>query len=34
MMPSRLNGAFPEGATPRRVGLREAIEETRLFLAS
>jgi ATP-dependent DNA helicase DinG len=34
MMPSRLNGAFPEGATPRRVGLKEAIEETRAFLGA
>jgi ATP-dependent DNA helicase DinG len=33
MMPSRLAGAFPEGVTLRRVGLAEAIAETRVFLA-
>ncbi|MEA2756606.1 MAG: ATP-dependent helicase DinG [Aliidongia sp.] len=33
MMPSRLAGAFPEGVTLRRVGLAEAIAETREFLA-
>jgi len=32
-MPSRLLGAFPEGTSPRRVGLAEAIAETRAFLA-
>jgi ATP-dependent DNA helicase DinG len=33
MMPSRLLGAFPEGVEARRVGLAEAIAETRDFLA-
>ena len=33
MMPSRLAGAFPEGVELRRVGLAEAIAETRRFLA-
>ncbi len=33
MMPSRLFGAFPEGVTPQRVGLAEAIAESRAFLA-
>jgi ATP-dependent DNA helicase DinG len=33
MMPSRLFGAFPEGVDVRRVGLREAVETTRAFLA-
>ncbi len=33
MMPSRLFGAFPEGVTVRRVGLAEAVETTRTFLA-
>ncbi|MCW2247234.1 ATP-dependent DNA helicase DinG [Azospirillum fermentarium] len=32
MMPSRLFGAFPEGVEVRRVGLREAVAETRGFL--
>jgi ATP-dependent DNA helicase DinG len=32
MMPSRLAGAFPEGVELRRVGLAEAISETRNFL--
>jgi len=32
MMPSRLYGAFPEGVDIRRVGLKEAVEETKLFL--
>jgi ATP-dependent DNA helicase DinG len=32
MMPSRLAGAFPEGVELRRVGLAEAIAETRRFL--
>jgi ATP-dependent DNA helicase DinG len=32
MMPSRLAGAFPEGVELRRVGLAEAISETRRFL--
>ncbi len=34
MMPSRLMGAFPDGVTPRRVGLAEAASETRIFLES
>ncbi len=34
MMPSRLAGAFPEGAELRRGGLAEAVAETRSFLAS
>lgn len=33
MMPSRLCGAFPEGVTVERVGLREAVAVTRDFLA-
>ncbi len=32
--PSRLLSAFPPGVAPRRVGLAEAIEETRAFLAA
>jgi ATP-dependent DNA helicase DinG len=32
MMPSRLLGAFPEGVEARRVGLAEAVGETRGFL--
>lgn len=32
MMPSRLAGAFPDGVEVRRVGIREAVEETRNFL--
>ncbi len=32
MMPSRLAGAFPEGAAPQRVGLAEAVAEVRRFL--
>jgi ATP-dependent DNA helicase DinG len=32
LMPSRLNGAFPSGVVPRRVGLAEAIAETADFL--
>ena len=32
MMPSRLLSAFPDGAAPRRVGLSEAVAETRAFL--
>jgi ATP-dependent DNA helicase DinG len=32
MMPSRLAGAFPEGAEPRRIGLKQAIDEMRAFL--
>jgi ATP-dependent DNA helicase DinG len=32
MMPSRLAGAFPEGAELRRVGLAEAVAETKAFL--
>lgn len=31
-MPSRLNGAFPEGVEIERVGLAEAIEKTKAFL--
>jgi ATP-dependent DNA helicase DinG len=33
MMPSRLNGAFPDGVTPLRVGLAQAVTEVRDFLA-
>jgi ATP-dependent DNA helicase DinG len=33
MMPSRLAGAFPEGAQPRRVGLAEAVTEVGAFLS-
>jgi ATP-dependent DNA helicase DinG len=33
MMPSRLFGAFPEGVVPQRVGLRQAVEGVRGFLA-
>jgi ATP-dependent DNA helicase DinG len=33
MMPSRLAGAFPPGVQPRRVGLAEAVRETKAFLA-
>jgi ATP-dependent DNA helicase DinG len=33
LTPTRLFGAFPPGATPRRVGLAEAVAETRAFLA-
>lgn len=33
MMPSRLSGAFPAGVEMRRVGLAEAVDETRRFLA-
>jgi ATP-dependent DNA helicase DinG len=32
MMPSRLHGAFPDGAEVRKVGLAEAVRETRAFL--
>jgi ATP-dependent DNA helicase DinG len=32
MMPSRLSGAFPAGVEMRRVGLAEAVEETKRFL--
>ncbi len=32
MMPSRLAGAFPEAAQPRRVGLAEAVAEVGAFL--
>jgi len=31
-MPSRLLGAFPEDVNVQRVGMREAIEQTRTFL--
>ena len=34
MMPSRLAGAFPEGVELRRVGLAEAISQTRRFLTA
>jgi ATP-dependent DNA helicase DinG len=33
LMPSRLAGAFPPGVEIRRVGLKEAIQQTREFLA-
>ncbi|MEI8393356.1 MAG: ATP-dependent DNA helicase [Rhodospirillaceae bacterium] len=33
LMPSRLNGAFPEGVAVQRVGLAEAVRITREFLA-
>lgn len=33
MMPSRLQGAFPEGVEVRKVGLKEAVAVTREFLA-
>jgi ATP-dependent DNA helicase DinG len=33
MMPSRLASAFPDGVELRRVGLAEAVRETRAFLA-
>lgn len=33
MTPLALFGAFPEGVTPARVGLREAVEGVRRFLA-
>lgn len=33
LMPSRLMGAFPEGVTPLRLGLSDAIKETKYFLA-
>jgi ATP-dependent DNA helicase DinG len=32
MMPSRLAGAFPDGVEVQRVGLAEAIAETKAFL--
>ena len=32
MMPSRLSGAFPDGVLVHRLGLAEAIAETRAFL--
>jgi len=34
MMPSRLSGAFPAGVEIRRVGLAEAVAQTREFLGS
>jgi ATP-dependent DNA helicase DinG len=34
MMPSRLSGAFPAGVDMRRVGLAEAVEETKRFLTT
>jgi ATP-dependent DNA helicase DinG len=33
IMPSRLKGAFPEGVELKRVGLAEAVAETKAFLA-
>ena len=33
MMPTRLLGAFPEAVEVRRLGLAEAVAETRDFLA-
>jgi ATP-dependent DNA helicase DinG len=33
-LPSRLLGAFPEGVEIRRVGIKEAVEETAAFLSS
>src|SRR3546814_9833466 len=33
MMPSRLAGAFPEGVAMERLGLADALRETRSFLA-
>jgi ATP-dependent DNA helicase DinG len=33
MMPSRLKGAFPGGVELKRVGLAEAVAETRGFLS-
>ena len=33
MMPSRLKGALPEGVELKRVGLAEAVAETKAFLA-
>lgn len=33
MMPSRLAGAFPDGVEVRRVGLAEAVAETKAFLS-
>ncbi|MFB3050335.1 MAG: hypothetical protein ACE1Z9_09330 [Acidimicrobiia bacterium] len=32
-LPTRLTGAFPDGVEVRRVGLAEAVRETRAFLA-
>ena len=34
MMPSRLAGAFPPGVTVQRVGLAEAVRQTREFLSA
>lgn len=34
MMPSRLGGAFPPGVAVQRVGLAEAVRETRAFLSA
>jgi ATP-dependent DNA helicase DinG len=34
LMPSRLAGAFPDGVTLQRVGLQDAIAQTRMFLRS
>jgi ATP-dependent DNA helicase DinG len=33
MLPSRLLGAFPDGVEVRRVGLKEALAETRDLLS-
>jgi ATP-dependent DNA helicase DinG len=33
-IPSRLAGAFPDGAAPRRVGLARAVAETRAFVGA
>jgi ATP-dependent DNA helicase DinG len=32
-LPSRLLGAFPDGVEIRRVGIKEAVGETAVFLA-
>lgn len=32
MMPSRLQGAFPDGVNVQRMGLAEAVQEVRRFL--
>jgi len=34
MLPSRLGTAFPEGVTLERMGLADAITETKLFLST
>ncbi len=33
-LPSRLLGAFPEGVAVERIGLKDAVERTRHFLAA